>query len=127
MTRVLTILVLVVLVLAPVLPAPAAELQPLMAGWERHFTVTWQPGEYRGKPVVEGYVNNVSPYSTRSIRVLVDSLDATGQVTHQQVAWVPGDLFGGSRLFFQVPAAPSPAYRVRVFSYDRVELDGPLR
>jgi hypothetical protein len=127
MTRVLTILVLVVLVLAPVLPAPAAELQPLMAGWERHFTVTWQPGEYRGKPVVEGYVNNVSPYSTRSIRVLVDSLDAAGQVTNQQVAWVPGDLLGGGRLFFQVPAAPAPAYRVRVFSYDRIELDGPLR
>jgi hypothetical protein len=127
MTRVRTVLLLVVLVLAPVLPAPAAELQPLMAGWERHFTVTWQPAEHRGKPVVEGYVNNVSPYSTRSIRVLVDSLDAAGQVTNQQVAWVPGDLLGGGRLFFQVPAAPAPAYRVRVFSYDRVELDGPLR
>jgi hypothetical protein len=127
MTRVLTILVLVVLVMAPVLPAPAAELQPLMAGWERHFTVTWQPSEFRGTPVVEGYVNNVSPYSTRAIRVLVDSLDAVGHVTNQQVAWVPGDLLGGGRLFFQVPAAPAPAYRVRVFSYDRVEVDSPLR
>jgi hypothetical protein len=127
MTRVLTILALVVIVLAPALPVPAAELQPLMAGWERYFTVTWQPVEYRGKPVVEGYINNVSPYSTRGIRVLVDSVDAAGHVTNQQVAWVPGDLLGGGRLFFQVPAAPSPAYRVRVFSYDRVEVESPIR
>ena len=63
----------------------------------------------------------------RSIRVLVDSLDAAGNVTSQQIAWVPGDLLGGSRLFFQVPAAPAPAYRVRVFSYDRIELDGNFR
>lgn len=121
------ILALAALVAAPALPVAAAELQPQMAGWERNFNVTWQAAQYRGKPVVEGYVNNVSPYSTRSIRVLVDSLDATGNVTSQQIAWVPGDLLGGSRLFFQVPAAPAPAYRVRVFSYDRIELDGNFR
>lgn len=127
MTRVLTILLLGVIALGPALPATATELQPQMAGWERNFTVTWQPGTYRGKPVVEGYVNNVSPYSTRSIRLLVDSMDAAGNVTHQRVEWVAGDLLGGGRLFFQIPAAPAPAYRVRVFSYDRIELDGPLR
>ena len=127
MTRKLTVLGLAVLLIALAMPVSAAELQPQMWGWERYFTVTWQPGEYRGKPVVEGYVNNVSPYSTRSIRVLVESLDTGGQVTNQQIAWVPGDLLGGGRLFFQVPAAPAPAYRVRVFSYDRIELDSNFR
>lgn len=126
MKRTLTVIVLSLLVLgAPALSA--AELHPLVSGWEMHFRVDWQPGLYRGKPVVEGYVNNVSPYHTRSIRVLVDSLDAGGQVTHQQIAWVPGELLGGGRLFFQVPADPAPAYRVRVFSYDRVELDTNFR
>lgn len=108
-------------------PATAVELQPLMAGWERVFTVDWQPGRYQGTPVVEGWVTNVSPYHTTSIRVLVESLDAGGQVTTQRIAWVPGDLLGGDRLFFQVPAAPAPGYRVRVFSYDRVEADGKIR
>jgi hypothetical protein len=102
-------------------PGPAAELQPLMAGWERHFTVDWQAGQHRGKPVVEGYVNNISPYHTTQIRVLVESLDAAGQVTHQQVAWIPGDLLGGGRAFFQVATRPASGYRVRVFSYDRIE------
>lgn len=126
MRRILKILAAVVVVAAAV-PASAAELQPQMSGWERNFSVSWNTGQYRGRSVVEGYVNNVSPYSTTSIRVLVDNLDAAGNVTSQQVAWLPGDLLGGGRLFFQIPASPAPAYRVRVFSYDRIELDGPLR
>ncbi|HEU4371211.1 MAG TPA: FxLYD domain-containing protein [Methylomirabilota bacterium] len=108
-------------------PSAEAELEPLMAGWERIFTVSWQPGQYRGQPVVEGYVTNVSPNETMQIRILVESLDGAGQVIAQRIAWVPGHLGGGGRLFFQVPAAPSPAYRVRVFSYDRAERDGNFR
>jgi hypothetical protein len=124
MTRTLTVLALAVLVIGSAMPGVAAELQPLNAGWERVFTVSWQPAEYRGRPAVEGYVNNVSPYHTGNIRVLIESLDVAGKVTNQNIAWVPGDLLGGGRLFFQVPTAPAPAYRVRVFSYDRIELDG---
>jgi hypothetical protein len=127
MKRRLTILGIATLVLGAGLPSAGAELEPLMAGWERVFSVDWQPGLYRGKPSVEGYVSNNSPYHTGNIRIIIDSLDAGGQVTNQQIAWVPGDLLGGSRLFFQVPTQPAPSYRVRVFSYDRVELDGNFR
>jgi len=127
MKRTLTTLGLATLVLGAALPGAAAELEPLMAGWERVFSVDWQPGQYRGKPSVEGYVSNNSPYHTNNIRIIIDSLDAGGQVINQQIAWVPGDLLGGSRLFFQVPTQPAPSYRVRVFSYDRVELDGNFR
>lgn len=127
MRRMLTILGLATLVLGAALPSAAAELQPLMAGWEHVFSVDWQPGQYRGKPSVEGYVSNNSPHHTSNIRIIIDSLDAGGQVTNQKIAWVPGDLLGGSRLFFQVPTQPAPSYRVRVFSYDRVELDGNFR
>jgi hypothetical protein len=126
MRRALTILGLALLVAGPGVIG-AAELQPHMAGWERMFTLTWGPGEYRGQPVVEGYVTNVSPYEMWQIRLLVESLDSAGQVTNQKIAWVPGDLGGGGRLFFQVPAVPAPAYRVRVYSYDRMERDGNFR
>jgi hypothetical protein len=127
MRRLLIVLGLAGVVAGTASPTVAAELQPLMLGWERLFTVDWQSAQYRGKPVVEGYVTNVSPYHTTNIRVLVESLDAGGQVTGQRVAWVPGELLGGARVFFQVPAAPAPAYRVRVFSYDRLEMDGKIR
>jgi hypothetical protein len=124
MTRTVTVLALTALMVGSAMPGAAAELQPLMAGWERAFTVNWQPAQYRGKPAVEGYVSNVSPYHTVNIRVLIENLDAAGTVTNQQIAWLPGDLLGGGRLFFQVPTAPAPAYRVRVFSYDRIEAPG---
>jgi hypothetical protein len=127
MRRALTILGLAMVVTGAAWPTAAAELQPLMAGWERHFTVDWQPGQYRGQPALQGYVNNVSPYHAANIRVLVESLDAGGKVTSQKVAWLPGDLLGGGRLYFQVPTAVAPAYRVRVFSYDRIEVDSTFR
>jgi hypothetical protein len=124
---VLIVLGLVSVVASVAIPAAAAELQPSMAGWERVFTVDWQPAQHGGRPVVEGYVTNVSPYHTTGIRVLVESLDAGGQVTSQKIAWVPGELLGGARVFFQVPAEPAPSYRVRIFSYDRQETDGKIR
>lgn len=100
------------------------ELRPLMLGWEQHFALEYGPGEYRGRPVVEGYVTNVSPYVMRDVKILVDTLDASGAIAAQRVAYVPGEMPGGSRLFFQVPATPGPAYRVQVFSYDRFESGG---
>jgi hypothetical protein len=124
MKRMLTVLGLATVVVGTALPGAGAELQPLMVGWERIFSVDWQPGQYRGQPAVEGYVNNNSPYSTTNIRIIVDSLDTGGKVTNQQIAYLTGDLLGGGRLFFQVPAAAAPNYRVRVFSYDRLESDG---
>jgi hypothetical protein len=127
MRRALTVLGLAVLAIGAAWPSAAAELQPLMAGWERVFSIDWQPGQYRGRPGIEGYLNNVSPYSVTNIRLIVEGMDAGGQVINQQIAWVPGDVLGGSRLFFQVPTTPAPNYRVRVFSYDRVELDGNFR
>ena len=118
-TALVMMLLAVVTVTAPAVSR--AELRPLMSGWERILGLKWGPGQYRGNPVVEGYVENISPYDLTRIRILVESLDQAGLVTAQRVEWVPGELRGGGHLFFQVPAASAPAYRVQVFSYDRIE------
>jgi hypothetical protein len=97
------------------------DLQPLNLGWEQHLSVTWESGQQRGSQVVSGYVNNTSPYDLANLRVLVESLDAGGQVVEQRVGYLPGELRGGGRLYFEVPIAPAATYRVRVFSYDRLE------
>ena len=114
---------LLVVALAAALPgsAGARELRPLDLGWERNFTVTWDTVEQKGRPIVEGYVNNISPYDMAAVRVLVDSLDASGRIVDQQVSWLPGGLRGGGRLYFEVPVARADRYQVRVFSYDRFE------
>jgi hypothetical protein len=101
-----------------------AEIRPHMAGWEQIFALEYGPGQYRGKPAIEGTVTNISPYDLTNIRLLVDTLDAGGQIKDQQVAWLPGELRGGGRLFFSVPTAPAPAYRVRIYTYDRIEAAG---
>jgi hypothetical protein len=110
-----------VLLLATPGVAPARELQPLMSGWEQHFSVTWDTLQRHGRLEVEGYVNNRSPYRVGNLRVLVDSLDSAGRVVAQRVSWVLGELGGDSRIYFDVPVTPADHYRVRVFSYDRVD------
>jgi hypothetical protein len=110
-----------VLLLAVPGVAAAQELQPLMHGWEQHFSVTWDKVQRRGRTEVEGYVINRSPYRIDRVRVLVDSLDDANRVVDQKVAWVPGELPGDSRLYFSVAVPPAAQYRVRVFSYGRLE------
>jgi hypothetical protein len=104
--------------------APARELQPLMRGWEQHFSVTWDTVQRHGRLEVEGYVNNQSPYRVGNLRVLVDSLDDTGRTVDQRFSWALGELGDGSRLYFEVPVTPAAHYKVSVFSYDRVDEAG---
>jgi hypothetical protein len=96
-------------------------LQPLNVGWEQQLAVTWETGPQGGSQVVSGYVNNISPYDLANLRVLVEALDAGGHVVEQRVGYLPGELRGGGRLYFEVPIASAATYRVRVFSYDRLE------
>jgi hypothetical protein len=97
-------------------------LQPLVAGWEQHFTLTWQASESRGRPVVEGYIRNESGFAALRVRLLVESLDASGRPVEQRVEWLGSGLTPGRRVFFEVPAPQkSASYRVSVFSYDWVQ------
>ena len=92
-----------VLLLAVPGVAAAQELQPLMQGWEQHFSVTWDTIQRRGRTEVEGYVNNKSPYRVGRVRVLVDSLDNANSVVDQKVAWVSGESAGGESSLLQCP------------------------
>ena len=108
-------------------PVPAGRvLQPLTAGWENHLKVTWQVDQRQGHQIVGGYVHNISPYDLANVRVLVEGLDASGQVTAQYLGRLPGELRGGGHLYFEVPVVPAPSYRVRVFSYERLESAGVI-
>jgi hypothetical protein len=114
--------------MAPGVVAPAVaatrELQPLIVGAERFFSLTWNASQRHGQPEVEGYINNNSPYRVGHVRLLVDSLDDAGRIVDQRLTWVSGELSADDRLYFEVPLAPAPRYRVRVFSYDRVDEAG---
>jgi hypothetical protein len=123
MTRLATLLAALTLGAACASTAPSGPLEPLVAGWEHHATIEYQAAPHGDRTVVWGYLQTSSPYTFHRIRVLVDALDAQSQLVAQQVAWVPGNLGWPTRLYFEVAMPPAPAYRVRVFSWDRLESD----
>jgi hypothetical protein len=106
-------------------PAPSAAeklIEPLVVGWERIFTLSWEPGERRGRPVVWGTIVNDSPYIIGTVQLLLDTLDGQGRVVDQQVSWGPTSLTPFSHAAFEIPVKrPAANYRVRVLAYDRLE------
>ena len=107
--------------------ARTGPLEPLVVGSEAYLTIDWSPEPRGTVTVVRGYLTNQSPYTFDHLRVLVDALDPGGAIVAQQLVWSPGLLGGWGRSYFEASMVPAPAYRVRVFSYDRVETDGRRR
>ena len=79
------------------------------------FTVTAQPGTWRNKPQVEGYVRNKRDLSATRILLRVEALDATGKVLTSAIRHMDQKIPPNDRVFYQVPVpGPAPAYRVQV-------------
>ena len=94
-------------------------------GTDNYFGLEWQPGERRGKPVVNGYVTNRWGLGVKDVRLRVEALDAAGAVTATHIGYVFGDVTPGTRAYFEVPVAQKAAnYRVSVLSYDPVQCRG---
>lgn len=88
-------------------------------GAEQYFTVQWEAGERAGRPVVSGYLVNTSGTPAARMRLLVESLDAAGQVIDRTIDWVPGDITPGTRHDFEVAVPRAAAgYRLIVLSWD---------
>jgi hypothetical protein len=122
--RLAAVLLAVALVSSGCAPTVSGPLQPLVVGAEQHLTIDWRLERRDQVVVVWGYVSNQSPYTFDRVRLLVDALDPEGQIISQRVVWALGVLGSWGRNYFEAPMVPAPAYRVRVFSYDRVESDG---
>lgn len=106
--------------------ASAAPLTPLVNGWEQFFKLDWQVETRNGKPLITGHILNDWGMPARSIQLLVEGLDAKGDILAQKVEWLGTSLTPGMRAYFEVPApAPdAPNYRVRVFAFEWVQTNG---
>ena len=101
---------------------PAPPLQPLVVGWEQFFTLTWTVGERGGRPVVTGRIYNNWNFAAANMRLLVDELDASGQIVDQQLGWLGFMLTPGTTAPFEIPVAhATPNHRVSVFAFDWVQ------
>ena len=92
------------------------------------FRIVSTPGQGRGgRPLVGGYVYNDYGSVAAGVRVVVEQLDAAGQVTASTGTLV-GTVPNMSRTYFEVPLRSAPGtYRVRITAYEWVESGGDFR
>ncbi|HMH48988.1 MAG TPA: hypothetical protein VK548_02050 [Candidatus Acidoferrum sp.] len=111
--------VVVLTLLATTIGATAAQLlQPLTVDWPQYFRIDSESSVRDGRAVVTGKVWNTTIWGAKRIRLLVDAVDAGGQVVNQKIIWLGVDLAPGTHAAFEVPMPASPGYRVSVFAFD---------
>jgi hypothetical protein len=90
-------------------------------GADRYFRLEWETASGRRGPVIAGYVYNTTGYTMDRVRLAIDALDGSGQVTASTIGQVFGTVPPSNRSYFEIPApAPAAAYRVRVLSFDPI-------
>jgi hypothetical protein len=102
--------------------SPAHAESVTIAGNSGTITLDWQATQdKKGRPLIVGHVITYGGMSGYCIpRLLVETLDAQGQVTAQRMGFIPGFVGGFDNVYFeQVVRAPGPAYRVSIASWDK--------
>jgi hypothetical protein len=114
--------VLAILALDAVTPAVAQNwVMP-----DRGFRVDWESAVTKRGTALRGYVYNDHPYGVTQVRLLIDTLDASGQVAATKVGYLAGEAPAFNRLYFEVPVTgPASSYRVRVASWEAMGRGGP--
>ena len=91
-----------------------------------NFRIDWEAAQARRGPVIRGYLYNHSGYTATNIRLVIDSVDAGGQVGETTIGYLPGTAPPFDRLYFEVPLkATGTNYRVRVGSWEPIGRGGP--
>src|SRR4030095_6290600 len=86
---------------------------------DRYFRFEYDVTPSGTRPVVSGYVYNMSPgVPVERMQVSVDSLDGAGNVVGTTSSWVLGGVPPGNRAYFSVRAVPAASYRVQVLFFD---------
>jgi hypothetical protein len=93
-----------------------------IAGNAGTITLDWHVTQDKaGRPLIEGHVityGGMSGYCRP--RLLVETLNAQGGVTAQNVGFIPGYVGGYDDVYFEEPVrAPGLAYRVSIASWDK--------
>jgi hypothetical protein len=112
---------LVACILATGAGAAQAE-RSTIAGNAGTITLDWQATQDRaGRPLIAGHVITYGGKSGYcSTRLLVETLDAQGQVVAQNMGFVPGYVGGYDNVYFELPIrTPGPGYRASIASWDK--------
>ncbi len=102
--------------------APAHAETSTQVGNAGTITLDWQATQdSAGRPLIVGHVITKGGKASYCIpRLLVETLDAQGQVTAERMGFIPGTVGPYDKVYFEEPIrAPGPAYRVTIASWDK--------
>ena len=115
-----------ILALAGVGPATPAGALSATSSVDSRLRLDWEVGvRHGGRPVIQGYLYNDYLRSAAEVRLLVETLDASGGVTARQVGFVLGVIPFKDRAYFEVPVKTAGAsYRVSITAFDWKDCGG---
>jgi hypothetical protein len=100
-------------------PSIAAAQSYVTQGADQYFRVTSEAGRTRkGVPIVSGYIYNTYGALAANVRVLVEALDASGQVIDRRIYLLAGTIPNEGREYFEFKVPAAASYRVAVASWD---------
>jgi hypothetical protein len=122
--RSLLTLLLIPLGLALAGRALAQSVTPANAN--KYFRIETQGGtDGRGRPSVWGYIYNDRGLGNARVRLLVESLDASGTPIAQEINYVDTEVPLFNRAYYEVrPKTPGAMYRVTIHSADWTRVGG---
>jgi len=90
------------------------------SGIDLRLRLEWELARTRsGQPEIRGYIYNSYMRAANNVRLLVETLDESGQVVESTYGWVFGIVPVFSRAPFDVPLKRAGAsYRISVTSFD---------
>jgi hypothetical protein len=92
-------------------------------GIDGRLRFEWEASQSRrGRPVIAGYLYNDNGRAAKNVILLVETLDASGQVVERTVGFVPSLVPVFDRTYFEVPlkaAGASHRISVTLFQWDR--------
>jgi hypothetical protein len=104
--------------------AQAQSITPANA--DKYFRIKYQNGpDRRGRPSVWGYIYNERGMGNARLRILVETLDASGKTIAQEIDYVDTEVpLFGSGYFEARPKTPGADYRVTIHSGDWTRVGG---
>ena len=125
MVRFVVVLGLMVVAATAGLKAVAPATAQSWTTTDRGFRLDWEPAQTKRGTVIRGYLNNDSGYTAANVRLIIESIDAGGQVAATTIGYLPGTAPPFDRLYFEVPLkAAAASYRVRVGSWEPIGRGG---
>ena|SRR5688572_16397063 len=99
-----------------VLPDPVAAQSP--ADVAKQLRVEWEPvADVLGPPRLTGHIHNDSVYRIGSVRLRVETVDASNQVVNESLAWIYVGVPARGRAYFSVRRPAGETFRLTVESF----------